>query len=83
MIIDCILDRKFDDENGFSADYSPSKFYHDIIRYEWVHVPITAAMDYGKETDVKKALCAYIDEQGYNPEIKDYINAVCWLGKFE
>lgn len=79
MIIDCILDRKFDDENGFSADYSPAKFYRDIIRYKWVHDPITAAMDYGEEDNVKRALCDYIDAQGYNPDIKEYIRSVLWL----
>lgn len=29
--------------------------------------------------DVRNALCQYIDENEYNPEIKKYINSVNWL----
>lgn len=77
MVIDCILDRQYDDEHGFP--YNAHDFYFSVARYKGIAFPITRAMDYGEEKDVKSALCAYIDEQGYNPEIKDYINSVNWL----
>jgi hypothetical protein len=28
---------------------------------------------------VKKALCRYIDEQSYNPEIKDFVKTFQWV----
>ena len=38
-----------------------------------------AAMDGGEEKDVVSALCAYIMQNEYNPEICDYIHSVKWL----
>jgi hypothetical protein len=40
---------------------------------------IARAMDMGEEEDIKRELRNYIIEQGYNPEICDYINSVNWL----
>ena len=40
---------------------------------------ITKAMDYGDELDVKNALYTYIDDNDYNPEIKQYIKSKNWL----
>lgn len=93
MIIDRILDRRDDEhdiEIGYTharypdgstreLRYSPERFYHDVLEYGAIGHDITRAMDMGTETDVRKALCAYIDEQGYNPAIKDYINSRQWL----
>lgn len=64
--------------------YSPGKFYREIFQYiggcgDYWAENITRAMDYGEEEDVKAALCRYIDEADYNPEIKNYINSVMWL----
>lgn len=77
MIIDLILDRK----DG--QQYNANEFYNDVMQYAetWPETanPITRAMDEGDENDVRRQLCAYIDEQQYNPEIKDYINSVQWL----
>lgn len=77
MIIDLILDR----QDG--AEYSPRRFYNEVMDYGsiWPEIcdPISRAMDYGEEEDVKRELCRYIDEQGYSPDIKDYINEVNWL----
>lgn len=42
---------------------------------------ISRAMDSGTEQDVKDALCAYITNCNYNPEICDYINSRNWLTK--
>lgn len=41
--------------------------------------PITRAMDEQPEQVVKFELCRYVIENGYNPEICDYINSVNWL----
>lgn len=77
MIIDLILDR----QDG--AEYSPRRFYDEVMDYGsiWPDIayPIAGAMDCGTEEDVKRELCRYIDEQEYNPAIKDYINEVNWL----
>lgn len=77
MIIDLILDRK----DG--QQYKASNFYYDVMQYAeiWPEEanPITQAMDEEDENTVRGALCAYIDRQGYKPEIKEYINSVQWL----
>lgn len=77
MIIDLILDRK----DG--QPYNAREFYNDVMQYAetWPEMcqPITFAMDYGDENDVRRQLCAYIDGQDYNPAIKKYINSVEWL----
>ena len=77
MIVDLILDRK----DG--QQYKAANFYCEVMEYAefWPDEanPITKAMDEGNDDDVRSALCAYIDRQGYKPEIKDYINSVQWL----
>ena len=77
MIIDLILDRK----DG--QPYNAREFYNDVMQYAetWPELanPITRAMDEGDENDVRRELCAYIDNQDYNPAIKEYINSVQWL----
>lgn len=87
MVIDLILDRK-DGE-----PYDPKHFYNECMEYsaifDGMFDAVTAAMDYGTEKDVKEALCKYIKDCEYNPEIMDYINSVNWIesenpnGKFE
>lgn len=77
MIIDLILDRKDGDI------YSPKEFYNELMDYSeiWASLtnPITSAMDYGTEEDVKRELCNYVLNCGYNPQICEYINSVEWL----
>lgn len=73
MIIDKILDRKAGDA------YEPRHFYIDCIEYGPVGEQIAAAMDGGSEEDVKEAICKYIIDNEYNPEICDYVNSVEWL----
>jgi hypothetical protein len=79
MIIDLILNRKDDDGAGYNA----KQFYGEVMGYgeiwpEMAH-PIANALDCGENDDVQRELCRYIDEQGYNPDIKNYINAQDWL----
>lgn len=76
MIIDLILERK---ETGY---YEPERFYRDVMNYESLfnmNRKISYAMDYLENDDVIKALCDYIDDNGYNPDIKNYIKAQNWL----
>ena len=82
MIIDLILDRKDDDtvftEYG-NKPYTAKRFYRQLVEYGEIGFDIQRAFDGGTEQDIKRELCRYIDEQKYNPEIKNYINSVTWL----
>lgn len=79
MIIDLILDRK----DG--AFYNPHDFYMGVASYGEltpVHSErITRAMDSGEEEDVRRELMNYIHQNGYNENLKDYIESVKWLEK--
>jgi len=93
MIIDKILDRQGNDAllaQGYTHSkwfdgsirplaYSPEAFYREILPYGEIGDDITRAMDSGTENDVKQALCNYITDQGYNPDIIDYIQSRTWL----
>ena len=78
MIIDVIIDRK----NGRPYNsYDVLKYIYDeamLFKFD----DIIDALDYGNEIDIKRALCNYIDTQGYDPAIKDYINYVNWRYNF-
>ena len=82
MIIDLILDRKYDIENGVD-EYDAHKFYTECVWYDsifWgVADGIIRAMDCGTEDDVKKELCEYIVNNSYNSEICDFVKTVNWL----
>ena len=78
MIIDLILDRKDNEVFGYDA-YNAHDFYMNVLGYGRVGDEITKAMDYGTEKDVKDALCKYIDDHNYNPDIKKYINSKQWI----
>lgn len=71
MVIDSILNRK----DG--KLYKAREFYQEMANYG--NDEIAEAMDNGEEEDVKAELCKYIDEQGYNKEIKKYIKSQKWL----
>ena len=82
MIIDLILDRKE------TEIYNPRNFYFSVLQYlngcgGTYAEKITAAMDYGTETEVKQALCNYIIDCDYNPEICNFINSRLWLTEAE
>jgi hypothetical protein len=79
MLIDAILDRKYERENGIFR-YDPRELYNYINGLAGgLYDTVVSAMDEGSEADVKKALCFYIGAQGYNPDIKDFVNSVDWL----
>ena len=84
MIIDLILDRKDDEESKFPInDYSADEFFRNVYRndviFDGIGKQILDAMAFGSEAEVKRALCSYIDDQDYNPEIKHFVNSVNWL----
>ena len=83
MIIDKILDRKDNEEWAQQDNYDARAFYFDCMEYsanfDGAFDYITAALDYGTEDDARRALCKYIDDGDYNPNIKKYINARKWL----
>ena len=73
MLIDLIMDR-------FEGDfYDPNEFYFDALGYGGIYDDITRAMDTGTEEDVKKLLCDYILNNGYNPNLCEYIKQKNWL----
>lgn len=78
MIIDCILDRYDAEKNYNDFDYCARDFYYAIFEYGKIGHGITRAMDGGEENDTRRELCEYIDKGGYNPKIKDFINARKW-----
>lgn len=77
MIIDLILDRE--DGEKFGELYNAHDFYFDVMCYGEIGEDITMAMDYGDESDVRRELCNYVKDNGYNPTICDYINSREWL----
>lgn len=71
MVIDKILDR-YD-----GKEYIPHDFYYDMLAYGADN--ISRAMDFSDEDGVRRALCEYIDNNQYNPLIKNFINKTNWL----
>lgn len=82
MIIDIILNRQdANNENppwecygkmGLRDIYSYAKYFNKMDY-------LVKAIDDGDEEKVKEALCRYIDENEYNPAIKEYIKSKKWL----
>lgn len=77
MIIDLILDRREDEK--FGIPYDAAMFYRDAMHYGKISHGITAAMDGGDESDVRRELCQYILRNNYNPDICEYVNSRSWL----
>ena len=74
MLIDIILDRKDGNE------YNPKAMYNYCMGYDYAsYQNVTRALDAGSEEDVKRALCAYIVDNGYNLEILSFIMSLNWL----
>ena len=84
MIIDAILDRKDNEQNG-DFNYDPREFYHYVN--QWAAdgmkdaIRIAHAMDELEEADVRDALCLYIIHNEYNLQIIDYVISRVWLTK--
>ncbi len=81
MVIDIILDRRADVNDGQDNwSYSEIKDLYDSA-VELGFVELRDILNYGTEEEVKQELCRYIDDQGYRPSIKKFINSVDWLPK--
>ena len=82
MIIDMVLDRKDYYEQGHDV-YNAGRFYNYCMMessvFNGIGDKITSAMDYGENDDVQRAICDYINEQGYNPKICEFVREVNWL----
>ena len=79
MLIDAILDRKADRVEGI-FNYNPKEFYDYLMNWDLEsYQAVTRAMDEGTNADVQAAMCKYIDIEGYNEHIKDFVNSVDWL----
>jgi len=83
MIIDEILDRKCAEEEGDFEWYNPHDFYMYCMEesgiFDGIGDAITRAMDFGTENDVRNAICNYIIDQNYNPDICKYVRSVQWI----
>lgn len=76
MIIDIILDTRDDPESYDAKDfYDYVTAESSVFNFDY----IASALDCGTNADVQKALCRYIDDNGYNPEIKDFVNSFVWV----
>lgn len=74
MLIDAILDRRGGQE------YSPKALY-DYLN-GWVgglYDNVCRALDCGDNEDIQRVLCEYIENEGYNMDICEYICSVDWL----
>ena len=75
MIIDAILDRRAcpqyygEEEIKYILEEADIFGFNEIIR----------AFNTGDNRNVQNALCDYIDNNEYNPDIKAYIRSVNWL----
>ncbi len=83
MIIDVILDRREGTPYCESAEArsEPGLWcLRDLYEYAqfFGFAELERAIDCGSDADVKRELCRYIDDNGYNPEIKDFVNSVKW-----
>ena len=73
MIIDTILDRKA----GVPYTQSNVNYIKSSARFFDFAYIVEAFTSRENET-IQEALCRYIDEQDYNPTIKDYVREVDW-----
>ena len=74
MIIDMILERR----DGERYDVKGIRDYiYDEAKIFGFDALAKAAFN-GTSENMRRELCAYIDREGYAPEIKDYINSVKW-----
>lgn len=82
MIIDEILNRKDWEEEGYDV-YDAHDFYTNCMisstYFNGIGDKITYAMDYLENKDVQDAICKYIINNEYNPNICDYVRSKNWL----
>ena len=76
MIIDEILDFKYFRENKQKFEPDMKYIYDEAMEFGFDY--LAEALDNGNNNDIQKALCRYVDENEYNPAIKDFINQINW-----
>lgn len=81
MIIDVILDAKYEALNKPLTDKEAMDILEEAALFKFDY--IVAAFDSLNNSEVQKALCRYIDDQGYNPEIKKFIISKTWVTENE
>lgn len=80
MIIDIILDRR-DDEATYKPLEDLRRMFIYALHFEFCD--LAKALDSGTEADVKRELCRYIEREGYDPLLKEYINSVEWIESYD
>ena len=77
MIIDCVLDKleltPFEKLTPGEIEYIKAECL--IFEFDY----ILTALKSGSNEEMKKALCNYIDNNEYNPELKYSINCAKWF----
>lgn len=82
MVIDIIIDRRDAIQDCGEDDWDCDKARELYNAADDTSMPdLCYALDYLEEEDVKRELCKYIDDQGYRPSLKDFVNSVDWLPK--
>ena len=80
MIIDAIMDRYAENRDKGTDSWDEEDYGLLIESAEYYGLDdVRKALDGRDEGDVKDALCCYVDDNGYNPWIKDYIMSKEWV----
>ena len=74
MIIDVILDRM----DGYYYGKEQARAIYDYATFFHME-ELASALDGGNNEEVTEALCKYIDDNEYNPQVKEYIRSVEWV----
>lgn len=72
MLVDFILDRMG------GIEYDPRELY-DYCQEEEIYWGVARALDGGDNEDIQRVLCEYIENEGYNMDICEYIRSADWL----
>ena len=79
MIIDEILDRKDAEDAGDEYEWTIDNLQYIRDQAEYFGFDdVVKAIDGGREKDIRRALCQYIDTEGYNAKIKQYVKSKKW-----
>lgn len=72
MLVDFILDRM----EGVEYD---QRVLYAYCQEEEIYWGVARALDGGDNEDIRRELCGYIEDEGYNMDICEYIRSVNWL----
>ena len=77
MIIDLILDKRDDNDNEPLTERAIKYLLDECDIFGFTE--IRRAVYSRNERAIKTALCEYIDNNEYNPDLKDFINNTTWF----